>query len=182
MRESLRSQIVCHAEVVGSNRRARERICRTAARLGAPSKWQLAGGVAIPCGAQLSMGACQQSMIAIDRAPRLLLRIEGVALATAALLVYFQLDYSVVVLIALLAAVDLSLLGFLAGPRVGTLAYNLAHTTSFPLLLGSIGVITEDSIMVQISLAWLAHIGVDRALGLGFKYPSAFKDTHLQRV
>jgi uncharacterized protein DUF4260 len=28
----------------------------------------------------------------------------------------------------------------------------------------------------------LAHIGIDRALGLGLKYPSGFKDTHLQRV
>ena len=28
----------------------------------------------------------------------------------------------------------------------------------------------------------LAHVGMDRALGYGLKYPTHFKDTHLQRV
>jgi hypothetical protein len=31
-------------------------------------------------------------------------------------------------------------------------------------------------------LIWLAHIGGDRALGYGLKYPTGFEDTHLQRV
>jgi len=110
------------------------------------------------------------------------LRIEGVVLVAAALAVYLHLGYSVVALIALLAAVDLSLAGFLAGPRAGTLIYNLAHTTALPLILGATGVLTDGSIPVQVALAWLAHIGVDRALGFGLKYPSAFNDTHLQRV
>jgi hypothetical protein len=35
---------------------------------------------------------------------------------------------------------------------------------------------------LQIALIWLAHIGVDRMLGYGLKYPTGFKDTHLQRV
>jgi hypothetical protein len=121
-------------------------------------------------------------MVGIDRTPSLLLRIEGVVLAAAALAVYLHLDYSVLALIALLAAVDLSLLGFLAGPKAGTLTYNFAHTTALPLILGAIGALTDGAIPVQVALAWLAHIGVDRALGFGLKYPSAFNDTHLQRV
>ena len=31
-------------------------------------------------------------------------------------------------------------------------------------------------------LIWIVHIGVDRTLGYGLKYPTDFKDTHLQRV
>ncbi len=114
--------------------------------------------------------------------PRVLLRLEGGVLAAAALVVYLHLDYSVLALIALLVSVDLSLLGFLAGPRVGTLTYNVAHTTAFPLALGAIGVLADGGVAVQVALAWLAHIGIDRALGLGLKYPSGFKDTHLQRA
>ena len=34
----------------------------------------------------------------------------------------------------------------------------------------------------QIALVWLAHIGLDRFFGYGLKYPTGFKDTHLQRV
>jgi hypothetical protein len=29
---------------------------------------------------------------------------------------------------------------------------------------------------------WFAHIGMDRAIGYGLKYPTAFGDTHLGRV
>jgi len=35
---------------------------------------------------------------------------------------------------------------------------------------------------MQLALIWLVHIGADRLLGYGLKYPTAFKDTHLQRV
>ena len=35
---------------------------------------------------------------------------------------------------------------------------------------------------VAVALIWLTHIGVDRAIGYGLKYPTGFKDTHLQRV
>ena len=35
---------------------------------------------------------------------------------------------------------------------------------------------------LKLALIWLTHIGVDRAVGYGLKYPSGFKDTHLQRV
>jgi len=51
-----------------------------------------------------------------------------------------------------------------------------------PLVLGAVGIVVGDSLAVQIALAWLAHIGIDRALGFGLKYSTAFDDTHLQRV
>jgi hypothetical protein len=35
---------------------------------------------------------------------------------------------------------------------------------------------------VQLGLIWLAHVGADRLLGYGLKYPTGFRDTHLQRV
>jgi hypothetical protein len=35
---------------------------------------------------------------------------------------------------------------------------------------------------VQIALIWAAHIAIDRVLGFGLKYPTAFKDTHLNRI
>jgi hypothetical protein len=35
---------------------------------------------------------------------------------------------------------------------------------------------------VSVALVWFAHIGMDRLMGYGLKYPTGFKDTHLQRV
>jgi hypothetical protein len=38
------------------------------------------------------------------------------------------------------------------------------------------------SLGIWIALIWAAHIGMDRMLGFGLKYPTEFKETHLQRV
>ena len=79
-------------------------------------------------------------------------------------------------------APDLSMVGYLAGPIVGAAAYDVAHTYSFPIALAAIGVMVDAEIAVQLGLIWITHIGVDRAIGYGLKYPTGFKDTHLQRL
>jgi hypothetical protein len=79
-------------------------------------------------------------------------------------------------------APDLAMLGYLAGPRVGALTYNLAHTELWPIGLAVVGVVADVDLLVQLALIWLVHIGADRVLGYGLKYPTGFKDTHLQRV
>jgi Domain of unknown function (DUF4260) len=114
--------------------------------------------------------------------PRLLLHAEGGALLVGAIALYVHLDYSLLVLALLALAPDLSIAGFLAGPRVGAVIYDVLHTTVGPIALGTIGVIAGAEVAVQVALVWLAHIGADRTLGYGLKYPSAFRDTHLQRV
>ena len=45
-----------------------------------------------------------------------------------------------------------------------------------PSLLGSL------MTCAQLGLIWTAHIGVDRLLGFGLKYPTQFHDTHIQRL
>ena len=45
-----------------------------------------------------------------------------------------------------------------------------------------VGALADRSAAVAIAPIWLAHIGGNRMIGSGLKYPSAFKDTHLQRV
>lgn len=118
----------------------------------------------------------------LDRLPHVLLRLEGLAVFAAAIALYFDADYSVLALILLILAPDVSFAAYVAGPRVGALAYNAVHTLTFPIALGVAGVLAESGVPVQVALIWLAHIGMDRLLGYGLKYPSAFKDTHLQRV
>ena len=36
--------------------------------------------------------------------------------------------------------------------------------------------------MMTLAATWVAHIGLDRMLGLGLKLSSGFADTHLGRV
>jgi hypothetical protein len=118
----------------------------------------------------------------IDRLPRILLHVEGAVVAGAALALYFHAGYPWWLLVVLALAPDLAAVGYLAGPRVGAAAYDLAHTYAIPVVLATAGVIAGSDLPVELGLIWFVHIGVDRALGYGLKYPTGFKDTHLQRV
>jgi hypothetical protein len=118
----------------------------------------------------------------MDRLPRRLLHLEGLAVAAGSLVLYFDAGFGWVLLLVLILAPDLSMLGYLGGPRLGSLAYDLVHTYAGPVALGVVGVLGGYETALQIALIWLAHIGVDRLLGYGLKYPTGFKDTHLQRV
>lgn len=116
------------------------------------------------------------------RLPRLLLRAEGLAVAAAALALYVHSDFGWLLLVVLALAPDLSMLGYLGGPRTGAIAYDAVHTYVAPVALGAAGVLAGADLPLQLALIWLVHIGVDRLLGYGLKYPTGFKDTHLQRI
>jgi hypothetical protein len=118
----------------------------------------------------------------LERLPRLLLHAEGLAVFAAAIGLYFRADYEWWLLLALALAPDLSVVGYAAGTRVGAAAYDSVHTYVLPVALGFTGVLVESGLATKLALIWLAHIGIDRALGYGLKYPTSFKDTHLQRV
>jgi hypothetical protein len=95
---------------------------------------------------------------------------------------------------------DLSMLGYLAGPRIGSRVYNAAHTTLAPAVLAAIGIaagglsglsmsvslsgpvvppVDSISLAILLALVWLAPVGIDRAVGYGLKYPAGFDETHL---
>ncbi|WP_435349143.1 DUF4260 family protein [Haloarchaeobius sp. HRN-SO-5] len=67
----------------------------------------------------------------------------------------------------------------LAGPRIGSYGYNLVHTYVSPLALAGVGLWLTTPLAVLVALVWAAHIGADRLVGYGLKYPTGFNDTHL---
>jgi hypothetical protein len=114
--------------------------------------------------------------------PAVLLRTEGVALLALSVLLYRVNGESWLLFGALLFAPDLSMLGYLAGPKVGAAIYNAFHTYGIPAVVGALGMIFASPVVVAVALIWFAHIGMDRTVGYGLKYPTSFKDTHLERV
>ncbi len=114
--------------------------------------------------------------------PRVLLRIEGLALLAASVAAYWAMDGGWGTFALFFLAPDLAFFGYLAGARVGAAAYNLTHTSTFPLLLIVAAVAGPSRVPALAGLIWLAHIGFDRVLGFGLKYPTGFKDTHLSRL
>ena len=114
--------------------------------------------------------------------PATLLRTEGVALLALSVLLYWVNGGSWLLFGVLLLAPDLSMLGYLAGPRVGAAIYNAFHTYALPAVVGTLGMVLASPVAIALALIWFAHIGMDRTVGYGLKYPTSFKDTHLQRV
>jgi Domain of unknown function (DUF4260) len=114
--------------------------------------------------------------------PAAMLRVEGATMLAGSVLLYWMGGGSWWLFALLLLVPDLSMLGYLAGPKVGAVAYNVFHSYPLPAALGLVGLFVGAPLAASVALVWFAHIGMDRLLGYGLKYPTGFKDTHLQRV
>lgn len=114
--------------------------------------------------------------------PKLLLRIEGLAILILSLCFYSYLHFSWLIFIILLFTPDLSALGYLKNVKFGSIMYNLFHTYTIPTGILLYGLIFDHEIILMLSLIWIAHIGMDRLFGYGLKYPTTFQDTHLNRI
>jgi hypothetical protein len=119
---------------------------------------------------------------AVEGIPRLLLRLEGAALAAAAIYAYHRLGASWWLFGTLILAPDLGFAGYLLGSRVGAITYNAMHVTFVPLILGMLGFLLPQFDLLAAALIWVAHIGIDRAIGFGLKYTAGAALTHLGRI
>ncbi len=114
--------------------------------------------------------------------PGILLRLEGLAVLAGAITLYAYQGYNWWMFALLLLSPDVAMVAYMLNTRMGSLAYNLLHTSIFPILLGLLSLISGYDLGLALALIWLAHIGMDRVMGYGLKYPTSFKDTHLSRV
>jgi Domain of unknown function (DUF4260) len=111
--------------------------------------------------------------------PRPLLRLEAATVMVVSLLTCYWIHASWLQFALLFLLPDLSMLGYTANARVGAIAYNAVHSYVAPLILAAWSFGTNHHAILSVSLVWFAHIGLDRMLGFGLKYPTQFNDTHL---
>ncbi|WP_139491975.1 DUF4260 domain-containing protein [Brevibacillus dissolubilis] len=111
-----------------------------------------------------------------------ILHLEGLFVLVLSVYFYNQVSADWLLFAILLLAPDIFMLGYLINPQIGSVLYNVGHTyvVVIPLLL--YGILVQDNLVLSIGLIWAAHIGMDRLVGYGLKYPTGFKDTHLGRV
>ena len=114
--------------------------------------------------------------------PALLLRLEGAALFFCGIFFYHSLGAGWILFVTLCLWPDISMLGYLVNPKLGSRLYNLVHTEVLPAALAALSFALHRTSLLAFALIWLCHIGFDRLIGAGLKYPTFFKDTHLQRV
>jgi hypothetical protein len=118
----------------------------------------------------------------VTGAVRVLLRLEGLTLFAAMVLFYGFWGGSWWIFVLLFLLPDLSFAAYLAGAGTGAIIYNAAHSTLLPAALMALGLTLPAPVIVSIATIWLAHIGLDRALGYGLKYQAGFGFTHLGRI
>jgi hypothetical protein len=125
--------------------------------------------------------AVSRNAPAVGAPVRSLLRFEGLAAAAVAGVLYARTGASWWLFATLWLAPDLSMLGYLAGPRWGARVYNAVHCYAAPLALAVSALLLHATNLLPFALIWVNHIGVDRLLGYGLKYPAGFGWTHLGR-
>ena len=119
---------------------------------------------------------------AVTGGARRWLRIEGLAALAAGIAVFLAQGGQLIWLVPLVLAVDVSMAGYLRGPRAGAILYNIAHNQALGLLALGLGVATGTVAVTLVGAILVAHVGMDRLAGYGLKYPSGFRDTHLGRI
>ena len=112
-------------------------------------------------------------------AVRTMLRLEGLCVLAASLFAYSAFGVGWGVFAACFLLPDLSFIGYLAGARIGAYAYNAAHSYIGAVAALAAAAAFPSQVPFAIGLIWCAHIGFDRALGYGLKYPQGFGYTHL---
>ncbi|HVD84976.1 MAG TPA: DUF4260 domain-containing protein [Bradyrhizobium sp.] len=126
--------------------------------------------------------ACTENAGAVTGGVRTLLRLEGLTLFAGMTLLYAVWDGSWLAYAILFLAPDLSFAAYLAGPKPGAIIYNAAHSYMAPVSLMVAGFALSSPLPLSIAMIWMAHIGIDRALGYGLKYAAGFGFTHLGRI
>ena len=119
---------------------------------------------------------------AVTGGVKTVLRLEGLTLFAGMTLLYAVWGGYWWIYAVLFLAPDLSFAAYLAGPRVGAIVYNTAHSYMAPVALLTTGFALPSPLLLSFAMIWMAHIGIDRALGYGLKYSAGFGFTHLGRI
>ena len=108
-----------------------------------------------------------------------LLKLEELSLLGLSLFLFSGLDYGWGWYALLFLTPDLSMVGYLANPRLGSWTYNLIHHKGLAVALYLLGYLFSTPWLMFAGTLLLGHSSFDRVFGYGLKYPDAFQNTHL---
>ncbi len=108
-----------------------------------------------------------------------LLKLEEFFLFGLALFLFSELDYGWGSYALLFLTPDLSMIGYLANPRLGAWTYNLIHHKGLSVSLYFLGYLLSIPWLIFAGTLLLGHSSLDRVFGYGLKHEDAFQSTHL---
>lgn len=111
-----------------------------------------------------------------------LISLEELAQFVLGIWLFSLLDYAWWRFPALILAPDLSMIGYLGGPKVGAWVYNFFHHKLLATGLILIGFYLKNDPISFAGAILFAHAAMDRVFGYGLKYETSFHDTHLGKI
>ena len=109
-------------------------------------------------------------------------RLEELFLAILSFYLFLSLPIPWWWFFVLLLAPDLSMLGYLAGPRTGAITYDVIHHRAVSVVLFILGGVLHMPWLQAGGLILFGHSSFDRVLGYGLKYADSFQHTHLGMI
>lgn len=110
------------------------------------------------------------------------LKLEEAGQFLLSIYLFSLLDYSWWVFPACLLIPDLSMIGYLSGPKTGARLYNLFHNKLLAILVLITGFWLSIPWLALTGVILLGHAAMDRALGYGLKLDEGFHHTHLGQI
>jgi len=111
-----------------------------------------------------------------------LVKLEELSLLGLTLFLFSGLDYGWGWYALLFLTPDLSMVGYLANPRLGSWTYNLVHHKGLAVALYVLGYLLSIPWLMFAGTLLLGHSSFDRVFGYGLKHEDAFQNTHLGRI
>jgi hypothetical protein len=108
-----------------------------------------------------------------------IVRLEEVAQFGLSILFFNQIDYAWWWFPALILLPDIGMIGYAVNTRVGGLTYNLLHHKGIAIIVGIIGYLTGNQVLMLSGIILFGHASMDRIFGYGLKYNDSFHHTHL---
>lgn len=108
-----------------------------------------------------------------------ILKLEELALFGLGIFAFIQLDFAWWWFLVLILTPDIGMFGYLINSKIGALIYNLFHHKGLAVLIYIIGFYMVCDVLQLVGIILFSHASLDRFFGYGYKYTSAFNDTHL---
>lgn len=108
-----------------------------------------------------------------------LIKFEELGQLLLSIILFSQLDYAWWVFPACILLPDLSAIGYLANPKIGSWIYNFFHHKLVGISIFVLGFSLNIPFLTLAGLILFGHSSMDRIFGYGLKFPDNFKNTHL---
>lgn len=111
-----------------------------------------------------------------------LIQLEEAALFALGIYGFSLLPFAWWWFLALILVPDFSMVGYLAGNRVGAWVYNLFHQRGVAIAVYLTGCYISNVNIQLAGVILFSHSSMDRMFGYGLKYERGFKFTHLGEI